>query len=228
MTRRSHALQSEYEIVRQCEAFQRAPVQSRLLNYLYEMAVGARTTALTQRDVALDGLGREESFDETTDSYVRVQVSRLRKTLRRYYATHDPVGQGCIYIAPGSYELKIGSLEVGYPKIARHLRTSSVQVPPQKAPEQNYDASANLSDTEPKKTRISRSLSNFQKPRLFCRERLRRRASSGAGSYNKYAASGRGFSFRFPADRESVTFICRRSGSDYGERERPAVGETTS
>ena len=119
MEGRSHALETEYRAIRTSDDFRRAPVQARLLEFLYESAISGRARPLTQRDIAIEGLGRSESFDETADSYVRVQISRLRKALRRHYSVHSPISEGCIYIAPGSYELKIGSLAIAYPKIAQ-------------------------------------------------------------------------------------------------------------
>ena len=124
------AIRVELAQVLRDPVLQRSPMQSRLLEYLGERTLDDTSGKITQLDIAVDGLGRDPSFDESAESYVRVQVSRLRKTLEAYYAKHQPVAAGCIYIKTGEYCLRINSLEVAYPALA----TKPQRFPPPENP----------------------------------------------------------------------------------------------
>lgn len=101
--------------------FLRSPVLSRLLRYLVDETVAGRSGQLKSFVVAVDGLGRGENFDATSDSSARVQMVRLRKTLESYYAQHGPVDELCIYLQPGSYTVRLGRLPTAYPMLYRPL-----------------------------------------------------------------------------------------------------------
>lgn len=109
------SLQRELEEVLQDPAFERSPVQSKLLKYLGEQTL-AGTIDLSQYAIAVDGLGRPENYDTVNDSYPRVQVSRLRKNLASHYARNEPVEEGCIFLRRGDYRLHLASRDVAYPK----------------------------------------------------------------------------------------------------------------
>ena len=79
------------------------PRRSRhLLSYLCEKTFAGETDQIKEYSVALDVFDRRDSFDQDTDSIVRVQANRLRKRLSEYYAREGaghpihitiPVGQ---------------------------------------------------------------------------------------------------------------------------------------
>jgi hypothetical protein len=82
--------------------FTRSPALSHLLSYLCEKTFAGETDQIKEYSVAVDVFDRQASFDQDTDSIVRVQANRLRKRLSEYYAgegsTHSiritiPVGQ---------------------------------------------------------------------------------------------------------------------------------------
>lgn len=118
------AVDGEIKAILTDPAFQRAPVQSRLLSYLAEKTRDESRGKLTQYDIAVEALGRPQDFDETTDSYVRVQMSRLRATLADYYSRNEPNSSGCIYLRAGDYALHIGSRSVAYPGLLAQARES--------------------------------------------------------------------------------------------------------
>ena len=96
-------------------AFQRAPILSRLLQYLCDETIRTAPGALSQFAIAVDGLGRSEDYDRAAESYPRVQISRLRKTLADYYMRRLP-GEGyCVFIRHGDYALHLAPLEIAYP-----------------------------------------------------------------------------------------------------------------
>ena len=106
-------LQREVERILADPAFQRSPVQSRLLAYLCEQTI-ARNRSISQIAVAVDGLGRPETADALTESYPRVQISRLRRNLALYYARCQP-GEGlAAYIRHGDYQLRLAPPESAY------------------------------------------------------------------------------------------------------------------
>jgi hypothetical protein len=78
-------LRGELQSVLQSQAFARSPGLSRLLSYLCEKAFSGESHQIKEYSVALDVFGRQESFDQDSDSIVRVQANRLRKRLAEYY-----------------------------------------------------------------------------------------------------------------------------------------------
>lgn len=86
--------------------FIRAPIQTRLLKYLLEQTTKGGEPP-KQCDIAITGLGRDPDFDSDSDSYARVQVSRLRHNLDNYYARYRPSAGHRIIIKPGTYLLAL-------------------------------------------------------------------------------------------------------------------------
>ena len=81
-------LLAEVRAITATPEFRRAPVMTRLLDYLARETLAGRGEQLKAYAVAVDGLGRSPDFDAQGDSYPRVQVGRLRKMLSEYYARH--------------------------------------------------------------------------------------------------------------------------------------------
>jgi hypothetical protein len=79
-------LRAELQLVLQSQSFARSPGLCRLLSYLCEKAFAGEGHQIKEYSVALDVFGRRESFDQDSDSIVRVQANRLRKRLAEYYA----------------------------------------------------------------------------------------------------------------------------------------------
>lgn len=123
-------LNSETEAVLHSPVFLRSPVLSKLLRYLVDETVSGRGDALKSYAVAVDGLGRPETFDPASDSSARVQMGRLRHALEIYYAQHGPVDELCLYLQPGSYRVRLAKLAVAYPLLYRPLSDVDVRVVP--------------------------------------------------------------------------------------------------
>ena len=102
-------------------AFVRSPVLSKLLRYLVDETIKGHGDTLKSYSVAVDGLGRPDSFDAASDSSARVQMVRLRKALESYYAQHGPSDDQCLYLQPGSYRVRLGKLAHAYPRLYRPL-----------------------------------------------------------------------------------------------------------
>lgn len=93
---------AELQAVLHSAVFSRSPALSHLLSYLCEKTFAGETDQIKEYSVAVDVFDRPESFDQDTDSIVRVQANRLRKRLTEYYAREGaghaihitiPVGQ---------------------------------------------------------------------------------------------------------------------------------------
>jgi TolB-like protein len=75
-----------------------------LLSYLVEQTLGGKIAQLKQTTVAIELLGFDPDFDPDKNPIVRIQISRLRKALDRYYNGPGSADGLMISLAPGSYE----------------------------------------------------------------------------------------------------------------------------
>lgn len=98
---------AELEEVLADPLFRRSPVLSRLLRYLVETSVRGEGRQLKSYAVAVYGLGKAASFDSQADSYARVHVVRLRRTLDAYYAREGALHSNRLVIESGAYEVKL-------------------------------------------------------------------------------------------------------------------------
>ncbi|HXZ78770.1 MAG TPA: malectin domain-containing carbohydrate-binding protein [Terriglobales bacterium] len=80
------AERAELQRVLQSEAFVRAPALSHLLSYLCEKWFAGEGEQIKEYSIAVEVFGRGASFDQDSDSIVRVQANRLRRRLAEYYA----------------------------------------------------------------------------------------------------------------------------------------------
>ena len=108
-------LHREVEHVLEDPAFLRSPTQSRLLRYLREETIRGHLR-VSQFSVAVDGLGREDDYDLGSDSYPRVQVSRLRHSLAGVYSRIEPRDGLCVFIRKGEYRLYLAPRATAYPE----------------------------------------------------------------------------------------------------------------
>lgn len=99
-------LRAEADRVLSDVIFHRSPIQARLLKYLVERTCDGGP-APSQYEVAVDGLGRDPNYDLSSDSYPRVQVSRLRRNLNDYYSRNLPHSGMRIAISSSAYKLEL-------------------------------------------------------------------------------------------------------------------------
>src|ERR1700722_15916048 len=74
-----------------------------LLRYICEKYFEGDTDAIKEYSIATDVFGRSSSFDQATDSIVRVEVFRLRKKLREFYDGEGADQPIEIVVATGHY-----------------------------------------------------------------------------------------------------------------------------
>jgi tetratricopeptide (TPR) repeat protein len=85
------------------ESFRTSPQLGAFLRYVVEAALGGRAASLKGYTIGVEALGRDAGFDPQIDPIVRVEATRLRRALERYYAgggTDDPL---VIDLPRGSY-----------------------------------------------------------------------------------------------------------------------------
>lgn len=107
------ALHDELALVMESPEFVRSPVLRRLLEYLIQQTLAGNGERLKAYQIAVEGLGRDDSFDPQSDSYPRVQVGRLRKMLDLHYAGLLPeqaAGRQRIVIPVGRYNVMLAPL----------------------------------------------------------------------------------------------------------------------
>jgi hypothetical protein len=97
------AERAELQAVLQAPVFVRSPTLTHLLSYLCEKTFAGETDQIKEYSVALDVFDRRDSFDQDTDSIVRVQANRLRKRLSEYYAGEGAPHALRITIPVGQY-----------------------------------------------------------------------------------------------------------------------------
>jgi hypothetical protein len=74
------------EAVLHSEEFVRAPTLANLLSYLCEKRFAGQLNQIKEYSVGIEVFHRGASFDQNSDSIVRVEANRLRKRLAAYYA----------------------------------------------------------------------------------------------------------------------------------------------
>lgn len=89
--------------------FARSPTMSKLLRFLVDHKLLEGGKPLTAYAVAVDALGRDDSFDTQIDSYPRVQIGRLRRMLDHFYLREK--SENRLYIPYQHYEIMLGSNE---------------------------------------------------------------------------------------------------------------------
>ena len=96
---------TQYQVVDlalRSETFQNAPVCCALLQYLYQH----RNEQIGEYAIGTEALARRESFDPKSDSYVRVQISRLRTKLAEFSAKEGKEAPLQIVVPRGSYKIE--------------------------------------------------------------------------------------------------------------------------
>jgi Malectin domain len=97
------AERAELQAVLQSHLFARSPTLTHLLSYLCEKTFAGESDQIKEYSVGLDVFDRRDSFDQDTDSIVRVQANRLRKRLSEYYAAAGAAHPIHITVPVGQY-----------------------------------------------------------------------------------------------------------------------------
>lgn len=96
-------LHSHIEKIKQSGALGRSPAYVKLLDYLAKNTITGETSS--EISVAIDVFDKDEGFDVTSDSTVRVYMYNLRQKLNTYYEGAGSQEQLHLLIPKGSYRL---------------------------------------------------------------------------------------------------------------------------
>jgi len=94
---------AELDLVLASDMFKRAPNLSKLLRYVCTKYFEGATASIKEYNLAVEALGRPVTFDPAEDSIVRVEATRLRKRLRKYYQTEGRDHAVQIHLANSGY-----------------------------------------------------------------------------------------------------------------------------
>ena len=94
---------AELATLLEAKEFVRAPKLAYLLSYLCEKYFAGEANQIKEYSIALEVFQRRDSFDQDSDSIVRVEANRLRKRLAEYYAGEGASHQLRITIPVGQY-----------------------------------------------------------------------------------------------------------------------------
>ena len=121
------AERAELKTVLDSPIFVRSPALSHLLSYLCEKTFAGETDQIKEYSVALDVFDRRDSFDQDTDSIVRVEANRLRKRLSEYYASAGATDPIRITIPLGQYVPSFQKVEASNATASTVLKTGAPQ-----------------------------------------------------------------------------------------------------
>jgi hypothetical protein len=89
-------------------AFEKTPALRALLTYLWQH----RGESISEYAIATEALGRTPGFDARTDATVRVQISRLRQRLEKFYEHEGKDAEERVAIPLGSHQIQIEHVQV--------------------------------------------------------------------------------------------------------------------
>ncbi len=85
------------------EEFVSSPRLADFLRYVVETTLSGRADEIKGYTIAVEALGRPASFDPQSDPIVRVEATRLRRSLERYYTGAGATDSIEIFIPKGAY-----------------------------------------------------------------------------------------------------------------------------
>ena len=125
------AQRTELQSVLESRSFLRAPKLAGLLSYLCERLFAGESSQIKEYSIGVEVFNRGASFDQDSDSIVRVEANRLRKRLAEYYADEGAFHELQITIPVGQYvpTFKIAG-PVPVEKVAVPAQESQPNAPP--------------------------------------------------------------------------------------------------
>ncbi len=96
-------IRAHLEKVVHSNLFENSTILQNFLSYIVEETLTGRAENIKEYTIALDVLGRQESFDAQVDSSVRVHAARLRDKLELYYRQTGQTEPVRIRVPKGNY-----------------------------------------------------------------------------------------------------------------------------
>jgi TolB-like protein/Tfp pilus assembly protein PilF len=98
-----HAVRTQLQRILACKDFDASDRNRRFLGHVVEETLAGRTQQIKAYSIATLVFGREPSFDPQSDPIIRIEASRLRRSLERYYLTAGKHDEIRIDVPKGSY-----------------------------------------------------------------------------------------------------------------------------
>ena len=96
-------VEDELNRILSSQRFATADRHTRFLRYIVEMTLEGRAGEIKETVIAADLYGRGTNYDSRSDSFVRVEATRLRARLRTYYETEGSSDPVIVSIPKGTY-----------------------------------------------------------------------------------------------------------------------------
>lgn len=112
------------------EEFVSSPRLADFLRFIVEATLSGRAEEIKGYTIAVEALGRPSSFDPQSDPIVRVEATRLRRALERYYGSAGPDETLEIVVPKGSYVPAFRARGAGMEPPAPAEPVSPVLAPP--------------------------------------------------------------------------------------------------
>lgn len=96
-------IEAALERIQEWPGLARSPQLARFLNYIVTARLDGNEAGIKAYSIAVDVLGRPQSFDPQSDPIVRVQARRLRAALEEYYAGDGAAETVRFYLPVGRY-----------------------------------------------------------------------------------------------------------------------------
>ena len=113
----------ELERILASAQFASSPNLSKFIAYVVEAKLNGDEASLKAYSIAVDALGRPETFDSQSDPSVRVLAGRVRSALRDYYAQTDNAAVLRISIPKGSYRPAFSNIQLAQPDISQQQQS---------------------------------------------------------------------------------------------------------
>jgi len=135
----SELVRTQLQRIIACQEFDASDRNRRFLQYVVEETLNGQTDRIKAYTIATSVFGREASFDPQADPIIRIEASRLRRSLERYYLTagkSDPIR---IEIPKGHYIPTFGRAEI---EPSDPGETADVAAPAASSPPKGKEAAA--------------------------------------------------------------------------------------
>lgn len=110
-------VRQELRLLLGCSDFNASDRNRRFLSYVVEETLAGRSDRIKAYSIAVTAFDRTEDFDPLTDPIVRIEASRLRRSLEHYYLTAGKADLVRIDMPKGSYVATFRYLEPASPEL---------------------------------------------------------------------------------------------------------------
>jgi hypothetical protein len=114
------AVKEELAAIVASPSFSNSKKSCEFLQYIVQVTLDGRVDSLKERSIGLDLLGRDTSYDPSSDATVRVRANDVRKRLKFFYSTQTPKSGYQIELLPGSYSPRFTyvTIQIEAPQLA--------------------------------------------------------------------------------------------------------------